>query len=226
MTRRPHFRVLSGFGASWRAGRRRTETTTEGRIKERTLRGGRGVVSTGVFDAFGTLLSRTTRCARAANGGASTLLHTLRGFAMSDEREFRVRPGRIRSTRAQQARPFVAQALAAARKAGGGVSRFGSGQATSLQASRRITRRSCVAVMKARIVRHTARTGSPVTPSPISAVGNDTGRRKSAEVSQALDRRAEHLVHEVWPSGRDGAGEYVAYVSPAPCARLRSLRHA
>ena len=40
---------------------------------------------------------------------------------MADEREFRVRPGRIRSTRAQQARPFIAQALAAAKKAGGGV---------------------------------------------------------------------------------------------------------
>ncbi|WGD32463.1 DUF3363 domain-containing protein [Ancylobacter sp. WKF20] len=90
---------------------------------------------------------------------------------MSDDREFRVRPGRIRSTSAQQARPFVAQALAAARKAGGGVSRFGkvtsgnrlrfgSGQVASLQASRRITSRSRGAVMKARVVRHAARAGS------------------------------------------------------------------
>jgi len=44
---------------------------------------------------------------------------------MSDEHEFRIRPGRIRSTRAQQARPFIAQALAAAKKAGGGASRSG-----------------------------------------------------------------------------------------------------
>ena len=44
---------------------------------------------------------------------------------MSDDSEFRIRPGRIRSTRAQQARPFVAQALAAAQKAGGRVSRSG-----------------------------------------------------------------------------------------------------
>ncbi|MDR6336769.1 type IV secretory pathway VirD2 relaxase [Xanthobacter flavus] len=90
---------------------------------------------------------------------------------MSDDREFRVRPGRIRSIRAQQARPFVAQALAAARKAGGGVSRsgkiaagnrsrFGSGQVASLQASRRITPRSRGAVVKARVVRHTAGSGS------------------------------------------------------------------
>ena len=87
---------------------------------------------------------------------------------MSDEREFRVRPGRIRSTRAQQARPFVAQALAAAKKAGGGVSRsgrvtsgnrsrFGRGQRASIQANRLITSRTRGAVVKARVVRHTAR---------------------------------------------------------------------
>ena len=38
--------------------------------------------------------------------------------AMSGEDDFRIRPGRIRSTRAQQARPFIAQALAAAKAQG------------------------------------------------------------------------------------------------------------
>ncbi|WP_296739758.1 VirD2 family relaxase/mobilization nuclease [Mesorhizobium sp.] len=87
---------------------------------------------------------------------------------MADEREFRVRPGRIRSTRAQQARPFIAQALAAAKKAGGGISRsgrvvsgnrsrFGRGQRASIQANRLITSRTRGAVVKARVVRHTAR---------------------------------------------------------------------
>lgn len=87
---------------------------------------------------------------------------------MSDEREFRVRPGRIRSTRAQAARPFIAQALAAAKKAGGGVSRsgrvtsgnrsrFGHGQRASIQANRFITSRTRGAVLKARVVRHSAR---------------------------------------------------------------------
>lgn len=88
---------------------------------------------------------------------------------MSDEREFRIRPGRIRSTRTQQARPFIAQALAAAKKAGGGISRsgrivagnrsrFGHGQRASIQANRLITSRSRGAVVKARVVRHAART--------------------------------------------------------------------
>ena len=87
---------------------------------------------------------------------------------MVDEREFRIRPGRIRSTRAQQARPFIAQALAAAKKAGGGISRagrvvpgnrsrFGRGQRASVQANRLVTSRTRGAVVKARVVRHTAR---------------------------------------------------------------------
>ncbi|QOF73385.1 DUF3363 domain-containing protein [Aminobacter sp. SR38] len=87
---------------------------------------------------------------------------------MADEREFRVRPGRIRSTRAQQARPFIAQALAAAQKAGGRVSRsgkitsgnrsrFGRGQRASIQANRLLTGRSRIVVIKTRVVRHSAR---------------------------------------------------------------------
>ncbi|RJE87195.1 relaxase/mobilization nuclease domain-containing protein [Paracoccus onubensis] len=87
---------------------------------------------------------------------------------MNDEREFRIRPGHIRLTRAQAARPFVAQALAAAKRAGGGVSRtgrvvssnrsrFGRGQRASIQANRLITSRSRGAVIKARVVRHNAR---------------------------------------------------------------------
>ncbi|MET3354255.1 UNVERIFIED_ORG: type IV secretory pathway VirD2 relaxase [Xanthobacter viscosus] len=87
---------------------------------------------------------------------------------MADEHEFRVRPGRIRSTRAQRARPFIAQALAAAQKAGGHVSRsgrltsgkrshFGRGRTASIQANRLLTGRSRVVVIKTRVVRHTAR---------------------------------------------------------------------
>ncbi|TPI11640.1 DUF3363 domain-containing protein [Mesorhizobium sp. B4-1-3] len=87
---------------------------------------------------------------------------------MADEREFRIRPGRIRSNRAQRARPFIAQVLAAAKRAGGGISRsgrvvpgsrsrFGYGQRASIQANRLITSRSRGAVVKARVVRHSVR---------------------------------------------------------------------
>ncbi|MEW4459977.1 DUF3363 domain-containing protein [Roseibium algicola] len=87
---------------------------------------------------------------------------------MSDEHDFRIRPGRVRSSRAQRARPFIAQALAAAQKAGGHVSRsgristgrhshFGRGRRASVLANRLLTGRSRVVVIKTRVVRHSAR---------------------------------------------------------------------
>jgi len=87
---------------------------------------------------------------------------------MSSDDDFRIRPGRIRSPSAQRARPFIAQALAAAQRAGGSVSRkgmigsghrsrFGRGQRASVQANRLITSRSRGAVVKARVVRHGGR---------------------------------------------------------------------
>ncbi len=93
---------------------------------------------------------------------------------MTGDNDFRIRPGRIRSTRAQAARPFIAQALAAAKKAGAGVSRsgrivsgnrsrFGRGQRASIQANRLLTARSRGAVIKARVVRHTRRSAPLAT---------------------------------------------------------------
>ncbi len=93
---------------------------------------------------------------------------------MTDDTEFRIRPGRIRSFGAQRARPFIAQALAAAKKAGAGVSRsgrivagnrsrFGRGKRASIQANRFITARSRGAVIKARVVRHSARSAPLAT---------------------------------------------------------------
>ncbi|MBG6162789.1 type IV secretory pathway VirD2 relaxase [Labrenzia sp. EL_195] len=87
---------------------------------------------------------------------------------MADDHDFRIRPGRIRSSRAQRARPFIAQALAATQKAGGHVSRsgrisssrhshFGRGRRASVQANRLLTGRSRIVVIKTRVVRHSAR---------------------------------------------------------------------
>ncbi len=84
---------------------------------------------------------------------------------MSGDDSLRIRPGRIRSTRVQQARPFIAQALAAAQRAGGSLSkrghvgaanrsRFGRGQRAAMQANRLLTARSRGVVIKARVVRH------------------------------------------------------------------------
>lgn len=87
---------------------------------------------------------------------------------MAEEQEFQPRPGRIRSSRSQRAKPFIAQALAAAQRVGGGVSRagrlanhrhsrFGRGRVASERANRLLTGRSRLVTVKTRVVRHRAR---------------------------------------------------------------------
>ncbi|MGX9147852.1 relaxase/mobilization nuclease domain-containing protein [Mesorhizobium sp. 128a] len=89
---------------------------------------------------------------------------------MRGDDDFRVRPGRIRSRQSQRARPFIAQALAAAQKAGGRISRdgtitagrgshFGRGRVASLRANRFITSRSRSCTVKALVVRHKKQNG-------------------------------------------------------------------
>jgi type IV secretory pathway VirD2 relaxase len=82
---------------------------------------------------------------------------------MKRDDDLRIRPGRTRSTRSQRAKPFIARALAAAEKAGGIRLRssslapkgaFGRGRTASLSATRGMNGRSRVAVIKARVVRH------------------------------------------------------------------------
>jgi len=79
---------------------------------------------------------------------------------MSGNDDFRVRQGRIRSTRGPRTKPFLAQVLQAAQKAGGlsrgsgsSSSRFGRGRAASLAASRMLQARGRGAMVKARVVR-------------------------------------------------------------------------
>jgi hypothetical protein len=82
---------------------------------------------------------------------------------MSRDEDFRIRPGRIRSSKTQRAKPFVAQALAAARKVGGRVTRsgkitsgrgphFARGRTASIRANRFITSRTRLRTVKALIV--------------------------------------------------------------------------
>jgi type IV secretory pathway VirD2 relaxase len=79
---------------------------------------------------------------------------------MSGNDDFRVRPGKIRSTRGPQTKSFLAQALQAAQKAGGlsrgpvsRGSKFGRGRVASLAASRMLQARTRGAMLKARVVR-------------------------------------------------------------------------
>jgi type IV secretory pathway VirD2 relaxase len=79
---------------------------------------------------------------------------------MTGNDDFRIRPGRIRSTRSPRTKSFLAQALKAAQKSGGlsrggptRDSRFGRGRAASLAASRLLNDRARSAIVKARVVR-------------------------------------------------------------------------
>lgn len=87
---------------------------------------------------------------------------------MSGDEDFRIRPGRIRSRGGQRALPIIAQALVAAQRAGGHISRrgriiapgrstFGRGRVASLRATHRLGHRSRQVIVKARVVRHGGR---------------------------------------------------------------------
>ena len=84
---------------------------------------------------------------------------------MNHDSDLQIRPGRIRDSRSSRVRPFIAQVLAATRKAGGHVSRhgaitkapasrFGRGKVASVIAARGLAPRSRAVIVKARIVRH------------------------------------------------------------------------
>ncbi|MCP3380074.1 DUF3363 domain-containing protein [Bradyrhizobium sp. CCGUVB4N] len=86
---------------------------------------------------------------------------------MTRNDDFRVRPGQIRSTRWPRAKPFLAQALQAAQKAGGlsrragsRGGRFGRGRAATLSANRLLQDRGRGAMVKARVVRRMRSPGS------------------------------------------------------------------
>ncbi|PYD63794.1 relaxase/mobilization nuclease domain-containing protein [Gluconacetobacter entanii] len=87
---------------------------------------------------------------------------------MARENDFQPRLGRIRSPRAQRLKPFVAQALASAQRAGGGGFRsgrsgggsrssFGRGRVAAARANRLLTSRARRVTVKARVVRHSGR---------------------------------------------------------------------
>src|SRR3984893_5813818 len=86
---------------------------------------------------------------------------------MTRDDELRVRIGRVRDRgSARRAKPFIAQALAAAEGAGGMKTRsgrgassstFGRGRAATISASRWLTDRTRNVTVKARVVRHASK---------------------------------------------------------------------
>jgi hypothetical protein len=111
---------------------------------------------------------------------------------MTGNCDFRIRPGRNRSTRSPRPKSFLAQALKAAQKSGGlsrggqrRDSRFGRGRAASLAASRLLNNRARSAIVKARVVRRMRSPGAVRAPTSVisSAMGlPGTGRLGSCSM--------------------------------------------
>lgn len=132
---------------------------------------------------------------------------------MNDD-DFRLKPGRIRSSGGERNQPAITQALKAAQRAGGRISRvgkitspkrstFGRGRVASVRALHRLTNRSRIAVIKARVVRHHGRSSLAAHLSYIQRDGvsreQDEGRLFGATTDE-VDRnqfaaRCEHDRH-------------------------------
>ncbi|MGU3400458.1 relaxase/mobilization nuclease domain-containing protein [Brucellaceae bacterium D45D] len=161
---------------------------------------------------------------------------------MSAEDDFRIRPGRIRSSQAQRMRPFIAQALAAAQKAGGRVSRsgrlssgkysrFGRGQRASIQANRFLKRRSRNVVIKTRVVRHSSRS-APLAAhlkylqrDGVTRAGNGIGEGVNIDKARLFGAELDEV------DARDFAGRceddrhhFRFIVSPEDAARMLDLK--
>lgn len=135
-----------------------------------------GVIAPRLEPCFPRLLGIAAQCARIAHNvrrGLEAryrqgLPHIAAAPTMTGEETFRIRPGRVRSRGGQRALPAIAQALAAAQRAGGHISRqgriiapgrstFGRGRSASVRATHRLGHRSRQVIVKTRVVRHGGR---------------------------------------------------------------------
>ncbi|MBT0779235.1 VirD2 family relaxase/mobilization nuclease [Paracoccus sp. pheM1] len=152
---------------------------------------------------------------------------------MSNEEEFRIRPGRIRSSRNQRARPFVAQALAAAQKAGGRVSRsgrivspaasrFGRGRSAAVRANRLITRRTRLCTVKVRVVRRTGQAAA--LPRHLGYLGRD-GVTRDGEKARMFGPETDNTdIKEFAERSEDDRHHFRFIVSPEDAADMADLK--
>ncbi len=150
---------------------------------------------------------------------------------MTREDDLRIRPGRIRSRGSQRGRPFIAQALAAAEKAGGSAHRsgrrarnstFGRGRAASLAATRLLTDRSRGVVVKARVVRH------GIKRAPLSAhLGylRREGVTKDGAAGRMFDAEHDDADHRGFAERCNGDRHHFRFiVSPDDAVELSDLK--
>ncbi|MGY3390219.1 type IV secretory pathway VirD2 relaxase [Bradyrhizobium sp. USDA 3311] len=148
---------------------------------------------------------------------------------MAKNDDFRIRPGRIRSTRGARTKSFLAQALTAAQKAGGlsrsGVRRgstFGRGRAASLAASRLLNNRARGAIVKARVVRRMRSPGA--LRAHIGYLQRDGVTRDGAP-GKLFDAAGDEADGRAFAERCEGDRHHFRFiVSPDDAAELESLR--
>ena len=148
---------------------------------------------------------------------------------MTGNDDFRVRPGRIRSTRSPRAKSFLAQALRAAQKSGGlsrggptRDSRFGRGRAASLAASRLLNNRARSAIVKARVVRRMRSPGA--LRAHVSYLQRDGVNRDGAP-GKPFDAAGDEADGRAFVERCEGDRHHFRFiVSPDDAGELESLR--
>jgi type IV secretory pathway VirD2 relaxase len=151
---------------------------------------------------------------------------------MTRDDELRVRIGRVRDRgSARRAKPFFAQALAAAEKAGGMKRRsgqdarsstFGRGRGASIRATRWLTDRTRSVAVKARVVRHTTKRA------PLSAhlayLRRD-GMTRDGAAGRMFDAEHEDADHRAFAERCEGDRHHFRFiVSPEDADRLSDLK--
>lgn len=151
---------------------------------------------------------------------------------MSRDDDLRIRPGRIRSTRAPRTKPFITQALAAAEKAGGvrrrasglssGRSAFGRGRSASLRAGTGLGRHARQVTVKARVVRHGPKRA------PLAAHLNylrRDGVTRDGAPGQMFDAEGDDADHKAFAKRcEDDRHHFRFIVSPEDAGELADLR--
>ncbi len=129
---------------------------------------GRFVVSQRVSEDLREVRENRAMCAKLKTLGLRPVSCTSRTILPCNEDDFRIRPGRIGSSKRQRTKSAIAQVLVAARLAGGVISKqgrivsprsstFGRGRVAAVRAGHRFGSRTRGAVIKARVVKTTAR---------------------------------------------------------------------
>jgi type IV secretory pathway VirD2 relaxase len=151
---------------------------------------------------------------------------------MTGDDDLRIRLGRVRDRgRARRSKPFIAQALAAAERAGGFKRRsthnvrgstFGRGRTASFAAARRMTDRTRSVTVKARVVRH----GRGRTPlrTHLEYLRRD-GVTKDNSPGRMFDAEQDKSDHRAFADRCDNDRHHFRFiVSPEDAAQLSDLK--